>query len=53
MAVPLTAGAKTVELRVDPASYGTFRWVTFAALLLVVATIASGFLVRSRTANGV
>ena len=53
MAVPLTAGARSVELRVDPASYGTFRWVTFAALALVIATIASGFVVRSRTANGV
>ena len=53
MAVPLTAGARSVELRVDPASYGTFRWVTFAALALVIATIASGFLVRSRPANGV
>jgi hypothetical protein len=53
MAVPLPAGAKNVELRVDPASYGTFRWVTFAALALVIATAASGFLVRSRTANGV
>lgn len=53
MAVPLTAGARSVELRVDPASYGTFRWVTFAALALVIATVASGFVVRSRTANGV
>jgi hypothetical protein len=53
MAVPLTTGARSVELRVAPASYGTFRWVTFAALALVVATIASGFFTRSRAADGV
>ena len=53
MAVPLPAGAKSVELRVAPASYGTFRWLTFAALALVVATIASGFFPRPRPVNGV
>jgi hypothetical protein len=53
MAVPLTAGAKTVELRVAPASYGTFRWVTFAAIALVLATIVSGFVPRRTATNGV
>ena len=53
MAVPLTAGARSVELRVAPASYGTFRWVTFAALALVLATAVSGPLMRSRKSNGV
>ena len=53
MAVPLTAGARSVELHVAPASYGTFRWVTFAALALVIATVVSGFFIRSRNANGV
>jgi hypothetical protein len=53
MAVPLSAGAKAIELRVAPASYGSFRWLTFAALALVVATVASGFFVRPRAANGV
>ena len=53
MAVPLTAGARMVELRVAPASYGTFRWVTFAAIALVLATIVSGFVPRRTATNGV
>lgn len=53
IAVPLTAGARKVELRVAAASYGTFRWVTFAAFALVLATIASGTFVRRRPAHGV
>ena len=46
MAVALPAGARNVELRVAPASYATFRWVTFAALALVLATIGSRFVSR-------
>ena len=53
VAVPLTVGAKSVELRVGAASYGTFRWVTFAALAAVLATIASGFLLRRPSAHGI
>jgi hypothetical protein len=52
IAVPLTAGARTVELHVAAASYGTFRWVTFAAFALVLATLASGFVVGRRPAHG-
>ena len=52
MAVPLSSGAKSVELHVAPASYGSFRWLTFAALALVVATATSGFFARPRAANG-
>jgi hypothetical protein len=53
MAVPLPAGARSVELWVAPAQYGTFRWVTFAALAVVLATLASGLVARRRTPNGV
>lgn len=52
MAVPIPAGARSVELRVAPASYGTFRWVTFAALILVAVTIVSSRFDRRRVAHG-
>jgi hypothetical protein len=53
MAVPLAAGARSVELWVAPAQYGTFRWVTFAALAVVLATLISGIVTRRRVENGV
>jgi len=52
MAVPIPAGARSVELRVAPASYGTFRWVTFAALLLVAVTVVSSRVTRRRVTHG-
>jgi hypothetical protein len=53
MAVPIPAGAQSVELRVAEASYGTFRWVTFAALALVAVAIITGAFTRRRVAHGV
>jgi hypothetical protein len=52
IAVPLSAGARSVELRVVSTPYTTFRWVTFAALALVLATIASSFVSRRSAAHG-
>ncbi|MFL5560772.1 MAG: hypothetical protein ACJ79K_04770 [Gemmatimonadaceae bacterium] len=53
IAIPLAAGARSVELRVAEASYGTFRWVTIAALAFVLVTVVSGAMSRRRAAHGV